>query len=211
MVAVSDTFTQPGYEVEILEDLCPALKDSEDFEAIGTFLLPQAPGWVYVVSAGQYPGDEDQDNCMQTLDRLAEGIPMLLRSDCSDIKEELSAQGTALPEDCDSVIFVGEGAALVRRVYGDEFDQCLQLLAYPHTPLCDISHYPVGDFVSISKPGQYFGDVGCIVAHIGGRNIACVLLLLAPRILDPTDAHSKRWYNALSLWPPIATPSISFV
>jgi hypothetical protein len=210
IVAASDTSTQPGYEVETLDFLRPALQDSEDIEAIGTFFLPQTPGWVYVVCTGNDPGDQDQED-LQSLEALVECAPMLIRSDANDIKEELTAQGTALPEDCHSVFFVGEGAACVRRVYGDEFDQCLQLLAFPHIPVCDLSHYPVGDFVSISKPGQYFGDVGCIAAHSQERNMDCVLLLLPPRFLDPADVHAKRWYNALTLWPPITTPSIDFL
>jgi hypothetical protein len=203
--------TQPGYEAEILDFLRPALQDSEAIDAIGTFFLPQIPGWVYVVCTGNDPGDEDEDNPIQTLEALVEGIPMVIRSDGTDIQEELSAQGASLPEDCDSVLFVGEGVACVRRVYGDEFDQCLQLLAYPHTPLCDLSYYPVGEFVSISKPGQYFGDVGCVVAHGKEHNMDSVLLLLPPRLLDPADAHSEHWYNALTLWPPIVTPSASFL
>jgi hypothetical protein len=211
VVAASDTSSQPGYEVETLDFLRPALQDSEDIEAIGTFFLPQTPGWVYVACIENDPGDEDQIALLQSLEALVECTPMLIRSDTNDIKEDLTAQGTALPEDCDSVFFVGEGAACVRRVYGDEFDQCLQLLAFPHIPVCDLSHYPVGEFVSISKPGQYFGDVGCVVAHDKERNMDSVLLLLPPRIFDPADALSERWYNILTLWPPVATPSIGFL
>jgi hypothetical protein len=69
----------------------------------------------------------------------------------------------------------------------------------------------MGDFVSISKLGQYFGDVGCVAAHSQERNMDCVLLLLAPRFLDSADAHVQHFYNALTLWPPISTPSIDFL
>jgi hypothetical protein len=212
IVTASDMSTQPGYEAEIVNFLRPALQDSEAIEAIGTF-LPQLPGWVYVVCTANDPADggEDEDDPILMLEPLIEGIPTLIRSDGTDIQEELSAQGTLLPADCAGVLFVGEGGVCVRRVYGDEFDQCLQLLAYPHMPLCDLSHYPVGDFVSISKPGQYFGDVGCIAAHSQERNMDCVLLLLPPQFLDPADVHVERLYNVLTLWPPVATPSIDFL
>jgi hypothetical protein len=151
--------------------LRPALHNSEYFEAIGSFFLPQMSGWVYVVCTGQDPDDKDEDVYSARLEAITAGIPMLIHSDWNDMTEELTSQGMMLPDNCDSVLFVGEGAAMVRRVYGDEFDQSLQLLAYPHTPFYDLSHYPVGDFVSISKPGQYFGDVGCIAAHVKQRNM----------------------------------------
>jgi hypothetical protein len=39
----------------------------------------------------------------------------------------------------------------------------------------------------------------------------CVLVLLTPRIFNPADEKSQYFYNALSLWPPTAVPSMQFL
>jgi hypothetical protein len=120
----------------------------------------------------------DPYNTMDVLGGMALETKMVIRDD-SDL---VSVDGDKYIASCGSV----DGRPLVVRVCGDEFVQSLQALSLPSKPQ-DEPPFKIGDWVCVTRLGNYRGDIGCIHGIEG----AYIMLLLPPRICDGEEEFEE--------------------
>jgi hypothetical protein len=168
-------------EWSVIDHIMTVSPDDDTSSHILTiFHLSSMQGWVYMAML-----DEEGSNVENDVQTLVNGASAVEREDTSVLWD--NTEGKALD--------LGIGQLWIFPVAGEEFLQTLICLSQP-TPsyhLLDDSSvgewvvphsFSLGQWVCVSRPGTYFGDVGCIVKlhNIPAPYIASVVLLMAPRM-----------------------------
>jgi hypothetical protein len=143
--------------------------DTLQSEILTVFRLGAVPGWVYIVMTGE-PEPELYDN----IEALIVDCPVVVRED------------TAITEwnDAHIVLSMGTGYPTFYRALGDKFLQTFQCLSNPLLFYDRPDLFVAGEWVCISHPGTYWGDVGLISSLSDDENVDRLTILLVPQIMD---------------------------
>jgi hypothetical protein len=170
--------------------------DDTSSHILAIFHLSSVQGWVYIAML-----DEEGSNVEDDVRTLVDGALAVEREDTSLLWD--NTEGKALD--------VGIGEPWVFPVAGEEFLQTLVCLSQPipsyHLPDDSsvgewvVPHsFSLEQWVCVSRPGTYFGDVGCIVKlhDIPAPYIASVVLLMSPRTATAAenDYYESRFIRA---------------
>jgi hypothetical protein len=165
---------------------------------LAVFHLSSVQGWVYIALL-----DEEGSNVKDDVLTLVDGASALERVDASILWD--NAEGKAMD--------LGIGTPWIFAIAGEEFLQTLICLSQPRPSYYlpdDVSvgewvvpqSFSLGQWVCVSRPGNYFGDVGCIVKlhDIPAPYIDSVVVLMSPRTASETE---RLYYDSYFVRAPL--------
>jgi hypothetical protein len=124
------------------------------------------PGWVYVAITG-----DQEPELYEDIKALIKGCQFVFREDTA----------ISLWNDNRIVLSMGTSNPKFYKILGQEFVQTLQCLAHPLPAFYETSNsFSVGEWVCISHPGVYWGDMGLVCCLSDEEDEDCVTILLVP-------------------------------
>jgi hypothetical protein len=151
----------------------PELETGDDTlrtEILAIFRISAVPGWVYVAMTGDQESDLHND-----IQILIVNCPVVVREDTT----------ITLWNDDRIVLSIGTGHPTFYKILGEEFVQTLRCLACPpSTFYTKPDSFSLDEWVSIGRPGTYWGDVGLVHSLSDEEDEECITILLVPRITD---------------------------
>jgi hypothetical protein len=165
---------------------------------LAIFHLAPVQSWVYLAMMDELGSDVEHD--VQT---LVDEAPAVEQVDTSVLWD--NAEGKALD--------LGHETPYIYPIVGEEFLQTFVCLSQPHPSYHLLDNSSVGEWVvphsfslgqwlCVTRPGTYFGDVGCVIKihDTLASHIDTVVLLMAPRTLAEGD---REYYEHHFLQPPL--------
>jgi hypothetical protein len=160
-------------------------------EILAIFHLSTLPGWVYVAMTG-----DSKLELFYDIDALVNECPVVVQEDMA----------TTHWDDDHIVLLMGTGHPIFYKTFGHEFQQTFLSLAHPPKFYSTRDSFLVNEWICISHPGTYWGDVGFVCTLSDDEEEDHITILLVPQITDDVNLAIYLWEHVhpplrKELWP----------